>query len=65
MSKNLYKEILTGKVCELIDYKVAGMGNKLYGMTLRLYKTSGDDTLKVMCWQEFECKFIKIENKNE
>ena len=60
MSKQLYKEISTGRICELINYTAAGMGDRLLGMTLRLYKTKGDDTLKVMCWQEFNMKFVKI-----
>ena len=60
MSKTLYRERLTGKICNVIDKKVAGIGNRLNGMTLWLYKTGDDDVLKVMCYQEFNDKFVEI-----
>jgi hypothetical protein len=60
MSKERYKDVMTNQVCKVIDKKVAGMGNGLFGTTLWLYKTEGDDTLKVMSYVEFERNFIKI-----
>jgi hypothetical protein len=60
MSKERYKDVMTNQVCEVIDKKVAGMGNGLFSTTLWLYKTEGDDTLKVMSYVEFKRNFIKI-----
>jgi hypothetical protein len=59
MGKDLYIDKITKQVCEVIDHKVAGMGDELWGTTLKLYKTLGDDTLKVMSYQEFERNFSK------